>query len=222
MNVVDLKYIISIVTPITVTFSELENNIINQQIQNYADKMKHSHEYYGAKRNVRPEVAYRNNLVGKKGEFIARDIFYTHFGYPFLEPDLTIYDEDLKSFSEDLPYGKRYANLPNVHIKTCDSTRFNYPDSRGKSWTFQFRNNDNAGGKDTLFRNSKLTDLVAFVYMEHWYSSEGTVEAIIPLEILSNPNNELFENPVSGTYKNIKKCVYLDTLYTNQFLTKWK
>jgi len=216
---VDQKYIISTVTPIVVEFTDEENYIINQRIKKFADKMKHSHEYYATKRNVKPEVAYKNNLFGKKGEFFARDVFYTHFKYPIIEPDLQVYDEDVKSFSEDLPFGRKYANLPNVHIKTCDSSRFNYEDSRGKSWTFQLKNNDNAGGTDPiLIKKANPTDLVAFIYMEGWHSKIGIIEAIIPLNVLTNKSNELIEKPVSGLYKDIKRCVYLDTLYKHQEL----
>ena len=218
---IEENYIISKVEDIRVEFGTEENKLYNQLIREFANHQKgkgQSLDNY--KKTRRASRAYENNVLGKKGEFIAREAML-QLGFPEIEIDLEIREGRAKGWHPDLPYPMEYASIfgiPNVHVKTCDDITLHYA---GKSWTFQFKNATGWGGTDPILEYGLETDLVAFVFIDKWESNVGFVHAIVPWGAIKK--YPLLQLPAKTDLKDIKRCVYLADLITyKDRIMKWK
>jgi hypothetical protein len=164
------------------------------------------YEYYHRERNVNNiEYAKLQDFLAKIGEFYAQLYLAKRFNFPSnVLPDLKIIPRHLKSFSADLQY-KTTSNFPNVHVKTCFDSTFNF--CKDYSWIIQFSNKSGYGGKDDLFLKSRTRDdLMVLVHVGDTY--RGTIKAILSVsETLS-----LLREPLREDKKGIKKAIYFSDI----------
>jgi len=221
MEVFENGYLISSVEDIRIEFTPEENKGYNQLIREFVERQKgkgQSLDNYEA--NRRASRAYENNVLGKKGEFFAKQAMM-QLGFPNISIDLEIREGRAKGWRPDLPYPQEYDSIPgipNVHVKTCDNVTLHYA---GKSWTFQFKNATGWGGTDPILEHGLETDLVAFVFMDQWESNIGFVHAIVPWGAIKK--YPLLQLPAKTDLKDIKRCVYLaDLIIYKERIMKWK
>lgn len=215
------NYVIGRVEDIRIEFDDVENAGYNELVRVFAESQKgkgQSIENYEANRKA--ARAYENNVLGKKGEFIAKRAMM-QLGFPDISIDLEKREGKAKGWRPDLPYPMDYAsipNIPNVHVKTCDNVTLHYA---GKSWTFQFKNASGWGGTDPILERGLDTDLVAFVFIDKWESNVGFVHAVVPWGAIKK--YPLLQLPVKADLKDIKRCVYLADLITyKKYIEKWQ
>jgi len=158
-----------------------------------------SSEYYSNERNA--SKAFEDIILGKFGEMYAV-VALNQFCFPIIKVDTGIYKSKQKNWNCDLPYP---GCFPNFHVKTCND--FTKKFAGDLSWTFQYSNIGEKGGKDKLFASSGR-ELVALMHVPDYRRNEGILVATGPwIEISKH-----LRDPVSKKLIGLKKCVYYKDL----------
>lgn len=165
-----------------------------------------SAQYYRENRNTTREKAISDISLGKKGEFFAAHCLRNNYGFPFIEPDLSVRNGNSKGWDADLPFKSINNILPNIHVKTCNKKTYDFCDDY--SWTFQLSDNIGKFGKDEIF-NKNDDEIIVFVYAEDDKIKQAGIKAILPWGIVKT----LLRDPVKSNLKNIKKCLYYQDFF---------
>lgn len=194
-----------IISDIKVTFSEEQNIKVNKIIEDFVNKMlgkNQSVDYYQKKRNAKK--AAEDIFLGKKAEFFALYILHKKYNFPLIKIDLEIRDSWQKGWSKDLPFSEKDNNFPNVHVKACSQTTYDFCDDY--SWTFQYCDNDGKFGQDEIFKINN--DLVVLVYLPNLLSKTAIIKAIISWELA----RKHLRDPKKVSLRGLKKCLYYKDL----------
>lgn len=182
------------------------NDFINYKIEKFVKDIsnkRQSANYYSENRNCDYEKAKKDQFLGKKAEFFALYYLMKECDYPFVEPDIKVYDVRNKSWNADLPFNEIDKNFPNIHVKSCDRK---YNDDY--SWVFQYGNNSDKFGRDKLFSDGFESDLITFIQLEDPKSNIAIIKAILPW----GTAQKYLENPFFPKFIGLKKCIYHKTL----------
>ncbi len=153
---------------------------------------------YGGRNQRNAATIARQIYQGKLGECAAYR-FLVPSCSSLTEPDFQIYSAKQKTWKPDLACGK-----DQFHVKTMGKEQSSI---YGLSWTFQFSNNSNRGGKDTEIFGADPTTQSFVVFVEIDLKLGGaTIYAVLHAKRLFDEN--LFRDPKLDYLKGIKKCVY--------------
>ena len=181
----------------------------------FADEMKkknQSLDYRTEQRAASPDKAYKDELLGKMGEFLALLGLKNQYRFPgggYLV-DTEIRKNTDKGWNLDLPFYKEDSNFPGVYVKTCSRRTMEWVGDY--SWTINLGNTNRQGGRDPILDSREPNLLVALVYMEEPQAREGVVKVVaqwIKLEKYRSP-------PKKEELKPIKTCLYYKNLLENK------
>jgi hypothetical protein len=188
---------------IEVKLSKKVNDVLNKELQVYADGMEqNSHKYW--EQNRRASKAYEDSLTGKKGEFLVAEYIKKEHGLSIL-PDVNIYASRKKNWEADLPYATREMGLADCHVKTCSQKTLDY--AKTYSWTFQLSNGNGRHGTDRLLSSDTYDDdLIALVFVPTWESNVGQIMSLSKWRNVK----DLLRDPISPRLKGLKACIYIE------------
>lgn len=196
------------VRDIKIQLSEKQQTIIDKKVNSFVKRQLHPDQsipYYEKARDVDRDQAINDNLIGKKGEFIAAIALHTQFRLPLIIPDLKIYRRRKKNWKADL----RNRDF-NFHVKTCNKWLVGF--CGDFSWTFQYQSRVGNHGEDAIL-SKPSNDMVVFVYLPDFKSSFGVVKAIVSVSTLQRL--QLFDDPKLEKHVGFKKCVYYNRLLSS-------
>jgi hypothetical protein len=149
-------------------------------------------------RNSEHDIFY-----GKIAECMTAEVLHNDYGFPYEEPDFTIYDAKQKSWAPDLIYTDyEFA------VKSTDKLI----DRKKPSWIFQWSNRSGKYGKDDIFKadNSKLVLSLCYIDTRNWL---GYIYGFISVK--ECVEKDLFDAPLSSKLFKTKKALYIDDLVDN-------
>lgn len=196
-----------------IILSEDESKSVSERTNVFVSAMgekRQSVEYYRENRNAGlPSKVIKDIKLGKLGEFYA-EAGLRQLGFPKCDIDTEIRQSGQKGWVCDLPFNALDPNLPNCHVKTCDTWTKNF--AGDLSWTFQLKNVNGGGGRDSLFGKPTSDDLIAFMYLDTVEGSKAKLMFTAPWRAIISQN--LLQDPVVPRLKGLKKCVYFKQVET--------
>ncbi len=185
-----------------ICLSEARNDAVNAIVAAYADLVGLKENFY---KTVRAAARAReNHLLGKKGEYLAAYALHCLCDFPLVEPDVALRTGPQTGWQIDLDYGEGF---PPVHVKTCDDYTKGY--AKDFSWSFQFKNKNNDGGQDPVFKLKKDSpDIFVFMYLANWENPDGVVKSILGWDDISAK----LRDPQLDEHKGRIFCLYQEDL----------
>ena len=145
-------------------------------------------------------------------------------GFPDVQPDLTIWDDNHKKsveelYAPDAPYSKIDVRFPDAGCKSCTQNSYkfvggfrkenNMPGGSDFSWVFQWGNSNGIGGRDAIF-NCLNPGLACLTFISSWESNIIQIRAVVPfLRIKSYVIKTL---PLKPNLEKIKRVCYLEKI----------
>jgi len=185
-----------ITTPMTLP--DEANNKVNADCRSFTESMEgkgQSLEYY--EENRAAWDPWYDVFVGKKAEYFASLYMTYKKDYPLVYPDVSVRQGYRKGWGFDLTY----EDLPSVHVKSCTQRTI---DSVGDySWTWQWKNQHDDGGRDRVFTQEE-PGLVVCVFLPSLSAPTADIKLVLPTEMML----EKVRDPKSTTHIGFKKCLY--------------
>lgn len=153
-------------------------------------------EYYLRHRNANEKKVRYQIFQGKLAEYVVAHLLHDSFNFPFVEPDIRVYDGADKSWDADLPYGTAYNTFYDIHVKTSV-----FDDV---SWTFQLKNAYENGGTDKEFYSDQ-PHVYALVVIN---KSKGSSICATVYFTISSFLKPFLRDPVSNRLKGLKQVIY--------------
>jgi hypothetical protein len=153
----------------------------------------------------------KNIYTSKLAEWAINQFMRDYMDAPLIRIDFRHYDVDAKSWKPDLPYYSDYAKLWDIHVKSVVKYKNAELNWTGITWTFNYSNSSGSGGKDHLFNNGSIHDVIALAVVKTddlYQSNEVAVYGFLPWSEIE----PLLEPPKLEELKDIKKCIYWETI----------
>lgn len=192
-----------------VSLPQIVDQKANEQIEQFISELSkkgQSCEHHAKYRNTNARKAADDHRLGKKAEIFAAWYLGHNKGFPLSKiVHFEIRKGRSKGWGADLPYAEKVdKRLPNVHVKSCSKRT---ADRWGCTWTVQL--SDRTGfGMDKTFLSGPDDDLVVFVYLDDYKSSQATIKAIVPC----SEARKLLKLPMLEKYHGKKVSIYYNDL----------